>query len=174
MMSPSRLCEGEDRGRRGGAGGPAVVEFDAVPAPCAAAPGPRVQTTGFEDLSHQIRVMLDAIGSVDFFLAHPRRVWQPRVNLYEWPDRYVVCVELAGMPREAIDVRARSGELTIRGSRPKPALPSQPLDVGVHLMEIDSGAFERRINLPPDVDVDGITARYRDGILWIELLRVRT
>ena len=39
----------------------------------------------------------------------------------------------------------------------------------VHLMEIDHGSFAREVELPHDVIKEQITARYVDGLLWIEL-----
>jgi hypothetical protein len=39
----------------------------------------------------------------------------------------------------------------------------------VHLMEIDHGAFGRVVELPRDVQRDAISARYVNGMLWIEL-----
>ncbi len=39
----------------------------------------------------------------------------------------------------------------------------------MHLMEIDHGSFARDVELPQDVHHEQINARYRDGMLWIEL-----
>jgi HSP20 family molecular chaperone IbpA len=39
----------------------------------------------------------------------------------------------------------------------------------VHLMEIDHGPFTREVELPPDADKAGISASYRNGMLWIEI-----
>ncbi len=41
--------------------------------------------------------------------------------------------------------------------------------VRIHLMEIDHGAFSREVELPPDVNKERIAARYRNGMLWIEI-----
>jgi len=125
----------------------------------------------FDDISNQLRSMLDAIHGEQFFGTGTRKGWEPRINVYEVPDRYLVCVELAGMPREQIDIRAEPGLLLIRGTRSKPALPVERSNIGVHVMEIDSGRFHRKIPLPSDVLIDQVTARYRDGYLWIDLKR---
>jgi HSP20 family molecular chaperone IbpA len=39
----------------------------------------------------------------------------------------------------------------------------------MHLMEIDHGAFSRDVDLPEDVHHERISAKYVDGLLWIEL-----
>ncbi len=101
-----------------------------------------------------------------FFRFSPPDAWQPATNLYETEDRYVVCMDLAGVSREEIDVEVRQELLVIRGQResPRPQTKSK-----VHLMEIDHGNFRRTIHIPSVVDVDNIRARYVDGYLWVEL-----
>ncbi len=115
--------------------------------------------------------MLDAMHTDQFFGTRTRQGWEPRINVYEVSDAYLVCVELAGMPLDRIDVRAERGVLHIRGVRSKPALPAEASEIGVHIMEIDSGAFSREVPLPSDVEIEKVTAHYRDGYLWIELRR---
>jgi HSP20 family molecular chaperone IbpA len=41
-------------------------------------------------------------------------------------------------------------------------------------MEIDSGPFCREIKLPTPIDVDGIRATYREGLLWIHAAKQTT
>ncbi len=101
-----------------------------------------------------------------FFRFSPPDAWQPATNLYETEDRYVVCMDLAGVNREEIDVEVRQEVLVIRGRRESPRPQSSSK---VHLMEIDHGNFRRSITIPSSVMVDNIKARYVDGYLWIEL-----
>ena len=102
----------------------------------------------------------------NFFRFSPPDAWQPATNLYETEDRYVVCMDLAGVNREEIDVEVRQEVLVIRGRRESPRPQSSSK---VHLMEIDHGNFRRTITIPSTVEVDNIKARYVDGYLWIEL-----
>ena len=104
-----------------------------------------------------------------FFRFSPPDAWQPATNLYETEDRYVVCVDLAGVSREEIDVEVRQELLVIRGQRESPRPQSKSK---VHLMEIDHGNFRRTINIPSVVDVENIRARYVDGYLWVELPKI--
>ena len=101
-----------------------------------------------------------------FFRFSPPDAWQPATNLYETEDRYVVCMDLAGVSREEIDVEVRQEVLVIRGRRESPCPQSRSK---VHLMEIDHGNFRRTITIPSSVNVDNIRARYVDGYLWVEL-----
>ena len=45
-------------------------------------------------------------------------------------------------------------------------------DVSVHHVESYYGRVQRSLSLPEDVDVEGLTARYEDGVLRIELPRI--
>ena len=115
--------------------------------------------------------------------------WTPNVNLYENSTSYLVCVDLAGVDKEKIDVEVVDQRLKLRGVRAVPQCeeaegrepgddrggPCAPAATGtvkrirVHLMEIDHGAFAREVELPPDADRESITASYRNGLLWIEI-----
>jgi HSP20 family protein len=118
--------------------------------------------------------------------------WTPNVNLYENSTSYLVCVDLAGVDKEKIDVEVADQRLKLRGVRPVPQFEDEkegrdaPGDepgskggvvaaagtakrIRVHLMEIDHGAFAREVELPPDADRESITANYRNGLLWIEI-----
>jgi HSP20 family protein len=121
-----------------------------------------------------------------FFGREP--TWTPAVNLYEDAVAYHVCVDLAGVDKEAIDVTVTpaqtphdSPSLVIRGARAVPRTPAHGTDDDatasqarrsrprVHRMEIDHGAFVREVDLPDDADQSAIRATYRSGMLWIEL-----
>ena len=100
--------------------------------------------------------------------------WTPSVNLYEAEATYLVCVDLAGVDKEKIDIEVVDNMLSLRGNRAVPTTVPSAEAVGearlrVHLMEIDHGSFCRTVELPQDVNKDQISARYDAGLLWIEL-----
>jgi len=117
---------------------------------------------------HMGQVMDEILRRRYFHFSH-EQAWTPPVNLYETADAFLVCMELAGMAPEQIDVRAQQDMLIISGHRgdPRPSGEAQP--VAIHLMEIDSGRFCRRVEIPPNAQTDRIEARYRDGYLWIRI-----
>lgn len=101
--------------------------------------------------------------------------WQPATDVYETRDAYYVCIELAGMNPEAVDVECRDGRyVLISGYRgdPRPEGVEGPLSV--HVMEIDQGPFRREVELPDPVDVDAVDAKYDKGYLWIMLPKTAT
>jgi HSP20 family protein len=96
--------------------------------------------------------------------------WEPVINAFRCGDRFVICVELAGVDQATMEVSAEPRRLAIRGVRP---LPEPPCDeapaVQVLALEINHGRFERILELPADIDPDGVTAEHRNGLLWIKL-----
>lgn len=96
--------------------------------------------------------------------------WHPAINAYRCPDRILICVELAGVDRSAIQVRVEPRRVWLRGQR----VPPEPLDaegppLQVLAMEIDDGAFEREVILPVDVVPEQVQAEQREGLLWLRL-----
>lgn len=96
--------------------------------------------------------------------------WQPAINAFRCDQAYCVCVDLAGVAKEEIELTVKPGILRIRGTRsaPQPDAP-QGKTVRVLALEIDSGDFERELSLPPEVDPGRITAEQKNGLLWIRL-----
>jgi len=127
--------------------------------------------SGFRLVADHLRAMVDSLETPHHLRPRAPVSWTPRLNFYETADRYILCVELSGMPREEINVWASDGVLHISGDRKKPVPPDSCRDVGVHVMEIDSGCFHRRVPMPEDVRADEISATYRHGYLWIVLPR---
>jgi HSP20 family protein len=96
--------------------------------------------------------------------------WQPSLNAYRLADQFVICVDIAGMNKKAISVKAEARRLHIAGTRPPPE-PARKADEPAQTlaMEIDYGPFERVLELPEEVDAERVTANYREGLLWITL-----
>jgi HSP20 family molecular chaperone IbpA len=95
--------------------------------------------------------------------------WKPNINVYETEEAIVVCADLAGMKPHAIRVEVEGNSLVLRGERPRPIPAYRGSAIGVHLMEIDTGAFCRELELPETVNRSRITAKYTDGLLWITM-----
>ena len=105
-----------------------------------------------------------------FFHFSVAKGWQPSLNAFRCKDQFVICVELAGVDKSAIEVRAETRRLIIRGTReiPDPSCDDTPA-LHVLALEIDHGQFERVLDLPADVEPERVTAEHRNGLLWITL-----
>jgi len=123
----------------------------------------------FEKLAQNMGEMIESIYQSSYVGFRPDKAWEPPVNVYEQPDCLIVCVELAGMRREDIDVEVGPGRLIVQGVRPDPQLPKSDTPCRLHLLEIHQGPFARTIALPSEFDVGNTQAQYREGYLWIRV-----
>jgi HSP20 family protein len=94
--------------------------------------------------------------------------WTPALDLYDADDRLVAKVELPGMRREDIEISYQEGVLNLTGER-APEAAQQGKEIQPYRTERFSGKFQRSLALPVPVQVDGIQATYKDGILTVEM-----
>jgi len=97
------------------------------------------------------------------------RAWAPHVDVYEADGQLVVLVELAGVPKERIQIEVKNDQLTLRGQR---RLRHRGDQRTFYALEVPYGGFERRIRLPFAVDATRAEASYQDGFLEIVMPRV--
>lgn len=94
--------------------------------------------------------------------------WTPPVDLYETAREYVLTAELPGLQRNQIDIHAEDRRIVIRGARgadPSRDIPCEQY----HRVERGHGRFSRAFSLPETIDVDGVTADFKDGILTVTI-----
>jgi HSP20 family protein len=91
----------------------------------------------------------------------------PNVDVYYCgdPQRAVVKVDLAGVSLDEVGIEVGNRQLAIVGER-----HVQETEGRVYQqVEIPSGPFRRVVELQVDVDPEGATANYEDGVLRIDL-----
>jgi HSP20 family molecular chaperone IbpA len=93
--------------------------------------------------------------------------WAPAADLVVGPQGARVLIELAGVPRDQVRVTLRGRRMEVSGRREPPRETS--VDAHYHQAEIYCGDFRRVIELPWDADDQTIEARYRDGLLEIQV-----
>jgi HSP20 family protein len=128
----------------------------------------------FQHISRNVNKIVEQMQK-GYYNFRPNDTWAPNVNLYETDTAFLVCVDLAGVDKEKIDLEVSNGRLSLRGNRGVPsydepdAASPEKVKLRVHMMEIDHGAFFREVELPEVVHQAKISAQYRNGMLWIEL-----
>lgn len=103
-----------------------------------------------------------------------RRVWEPRVDLFEQADGFVLKAEIAGVRGEDIQVAYTpdTRTLTIRGERREETIGRR--GVRCYQLEVYYGEFEREIELPEcGIDSEGIRAQYKNGFLIVFVPKIR-
>lgn len=93
-------------------------------------------------------------------------MWTPAVDIYENNDFVVVKAELPGVEKDRISVEVKEGILTLRGER---GFDKELKKESYHRIERSYGSFQRSFSLPVSVDQEKVTARFRDGVLEVQL-----
>jgi HSP20 family molecular chaperone IbpA len=125
--------------------------------------------------SRKIQTIMDEMRHRNFCHFRASGAWQPTVNLYASRGAYHVCVELAGVGLDSVVVKCHDPRhVCIAGQRCRPGGSDLDASFSVEMMEIDEGAFSRKIDLPDPVDVDDVEVRHDEGYLWITLRKITT
>lgn len=93
--------------------------------------------------------------------------WQPRVDVSETEQAVLIAVELPGVPADKVTVSIEENLLKVSGE--KNSVTESTPTVRLHRNERAFGKFERAFRLSDTIDVNGITASNRDGVLTLTL-----
>ncbi len=97
------------------------------------------------------------------------RAWEPRIDLLEEDQRFVLKAEIAGVRGEEIQLLYLPDQhsILLRGHRDEDD-PTEGLRTSIHQLEIFYGEFQREIRLPSSpIDPTNIRAQYRNGFLVV-------
>jgi len=92
--------------------------------------------------------------------------WYPAVDIYEEKDNFVIKADLPGIKQEDIKVSLNNNTLTLKGER---KVETEEKHKGYYRTERSYGEFYRAFQLPAEVDSEKIKAKYKDGILEIDV-----
>ncbi len=120
------------------------------------------------DLAQKVNQIMDQFMQKSLFRFRPCERWQPAINLYETPEAFMVCIDLAGVDPKEVEIRAEHNVLYVMGKRETPTT-ARMHGHKIHVMEIDHGPFYRAVSIPENVEIKEIEAKYSNGFLWIEL-----
>ena len=112
----------------------------------------------------------DLFDRLDQQLSQAERV--PAAEIHETAEHYVVRLELPGVNRDSIEVKATDRSLSISAERQTPQ-PNEATDNDgsadtTLLSEFRHGTWSRSFRFAHSLDRDQLRATYRDGILSIE------
>jgi HSP20 family protein len=95
----------------------------------------------------------------------------PALNVGGTPQSVEIYAFAPGLDPAKMEVNLDRGVLTIAGER-LTSLPSEDDDAAtVHINERFGGRFRRVLSLSNDVDPNGVSADYRDGVLHVSIKR---
>jgi HSP20 family protein len=94
----------------------------------------------------------------------------PPADVAEEPERYRIEMDLPGVRHSDLSIAAEGRSLRVEGTREQ-ARRSQT--ERHYLAERCSGRFVRTFQLPDDADPAGIQAKLEEGVLTIEIPRIK-
>jgi HSP20 family protein len=81
--------------------------------------------------------------------------WTPPVDLYETAGAFILAAELPGLSREAIEIHAEESRIVSCEQ--------------YHRVERGHGRFSRAFVLPEPIDVESVSADFKDGVLTVTI-----
>lgn len=103
-------------------------------------------------------------GIVNWRLTTHPHIWCPPTDIYETEDSIIVRVEIAGMKESEFSIFVDQNALSISGSR---------ADINerraFHQMAIHFGEFHTGAEISVPIEINNVTAEYRDGFLIVIL-----
>ena len=134
---------------------------------------PWLHTRGLEDLRREMDRLFNnwttessPLRRLAFLPGEAARVY-PRVNLHEDGETIRVEALAPGVDPNSLDVSIQENTLIIKGE--KPAALTEEKQEAYHRCERGAGRFTRTLRLGVPVDTKKVNARYRNGLLLIEL-----
>jgi HSP20 family protein len=97
-----------------------------------------------------------------------QRKWHPLTDVYETDTEFVIRMEIAGMSEGEFTVEADRQMISICGSRQDVMFPR-----AFYQMEIPFGEFRVVVDLPSIINLNEITADYKDGFIQIHAPKIQ-
>lgn len=90
----------------------------------------------------------------------------PRVDILEEDKSFEIHVAVPGVNKDDFKIDLNDNYLTISGERKN---SREKKENNFHSVEIQYGTFSRSFTLPENVDTNGISAKYVNGILEVSI-----
>ncbi len=98
----------------------------------------------------------------------PNRSRIPSANIQELDDKYRIELATPGFNKEDIEINIEDNLLTIKSKEEKSKEVSND---NYTMKEFSTCRFSRSFTLPETIDRDKISARYENGILYLDLAK---
>lgn len=99
-----------------------------------------------------------------------QRTFTPACDIEENENHFLIAVDIPGLKKEDIEVEVNDDTLTVSGTRKE---EKRSEESGWIKSERFTGKFLRAFSLGEAVDAKGIQASYEDGVLKLQIPRVK-
>ena len=91
--------------------------------------------------------------------------WMPEVSVFEDDKSYAVTLDIPGVEKKNVNIEVEGSCLTVSGKREE----NNEKDMSVYYSQTHYGNFSRTFNLPEEINVEKIGAKYKNGTLVLTL-----
>jgi HSP20 family protein len=120
------------------------------------------------DFSHELDRALEVFSSSQLGKIQAAQKWYPACDVTEHDNHFYLILEMAGIPKDQIQIEVIEDKLVVTGERKKEK------EKGMLYSERLYGKFHRTFDLPTGLDLDKIEADYQDGVLSILIPKAET
>lgn len=124
----------------------------------------------FGEMRGLLRRMDDVFRAVDqplSGLSMSTEAW-PAIELHDAGEEFMIAAEIPGMNEKNVSIDATANGMTIRGTKDV----ELPEGYTPHRRERRSVRFARTVSFPQQIDLEGIRASVKDGVLTIRAAKV--
>ena len=107
----------------------------------------------------------DIFDSMIYKTLEKSKNWIPEVSVFENEKMYTVTMDIPGVEKTNVNIEVEGSCLIISGKREK----ENKKDMLPYYSQIKYGSFSRTFNLPEEINVEKIAAKYKDGTLVLTL-----
>ena len=91
--------------------------------------------------------------------------WTPEVSIFENDKLYTVTMDIPGVEKKDVNIEVEGSCLTVTGKRDE----KNEKDMSLYYSQTRYGNFSRTFNLPEEIGVEKISAKYKNGTLILTL-----
>jgi HSP20 family protein len=93
---------------------------------------------------------------------------KPQLDIGASDKEYSITVEVPGVDEKDVTVEITGNTMTIKGEKRQ---EKEEKETNYYRLERSYGSFQRVLSLPEDVDLDGVKAAFRNGVLTVTIPR---
>jgi len=91
--------------------------------------------------------------------------WTPEVSVFENDKLYTVTLDIPGVEKKNVNIEVEGSALIVSGKREE----VNEKDMSLYYSQTRYGNFSRTFNLPEEINVEKIGAKYKNGTLILTL-----
>ena len=91
--------------------------------------------------------------------------WTPEVSVFENDKLYTVTLDIPGVEKKNVNIEVEGSSLIVSGKREE----TNEKDMSLYYSQTRYGNFSRTFNLPEEINVEKIAAKYKNGTLNLTL-----